>query len=655
MKEAKKEYYKIEILNYLMNKEVVSTSQLAEAVGMSEKSIRNKIYEINEFLKENDMGIIQKKPRVGIWLECNDEQKERIQAILINKNATFNRDEDSNRMDEVLKIFFKLRPWETVTTQKLANELYLSSPTILKVIRECEKWLLNYNVSIVNEKNKGYRLDCNENEYRIAMKNFLMKDFNVEKIKSNIDYFFYNIDTKLIQKAIIETENEWNYRFTDESFYEIFIYCCIAYQRKDIQSPVVKDENEIMILQKYNEYPFTVAIFKKLQDKFHILFSNEEVFFLATQMMCSKFIGISAVDEMVEQVSKYDNRLIDFVDMSLRIVGSILDVDLSKDEKLKESLIFHLRPTIFRIRHGFSHTNSLSNFIKTEYKNVFRATMSISILFEEYYGLQLTEDEVGYIVLYIQSAIERMHKHFKVVLIVDSNRAQAQLISERINKSIREIESIKIMSTHDFKLYGDSEGDIVVATTQLDIKDPRIIVIPNLLSESGIVSLREKMTSLFYNKQTKERFFSPECYPLLDLDLLFVEQEFNTREEVLRFMAQSMVDHGYVTKHFIDTVMERENATTTCIGNNISVTHGAQSEVIESKVSIAVLKKPIPWNDEEEVDMVFLLGFKMASPDEIKRIQLFYKEYISIIEKEENIEKIKSMKTNIDLYKFLIQ
>ena len=45
----------------------------------------------------------------------------------------------------------------------------------------------------------------------------------------------------------------------------------------------------------------------------------------------------------------------------------------------------------------------------------------------------------------------------------------------------------------------------------------------------------------------------------------------------------------------------------------------------------------------------------MTTPEEIKRIQCFYKEYISIIEREENLKKIKSMKSNINLYKFLIQ
>ena len=68
--------------------------------------------------------------------------------------------------------------------------------------------------------------------------------------------------------------------------------------------------------------------------------------------MCSKFIGRSELSETLGQVKQYDDKLIGFVNRMLDVIGNILDVDLLSDEKLKESLIFHLRPTIFRIRYG---------------------------------------------------------------------------------------------------------------------------------------------------------------------------------------------------------------------------------------------------------------------------------------------------------------
>lgn len=119
---------------------------------------------------------------------------------------------------------------------EISGEIILSVPTMLKVLKECEEWLAVYHISLVNERGKGYRLKSEENEYRVALKNLIMMKKSGEEIQENIEYFFSTIDVSAIRKCIIQTENEWNYHFTDESFYEILIYCCIAYKRIGIAS-----------------------------------------------------------------------------------------------------------------------------------------------------------------------------------------------------------------------------------------------------------------------------------------------------------------------------------------------------------------------------------------------------------------------------------
>ena len=81
--------------------------------------------------------------------------------------------------------------------------------------------------------------------------------------------------------------------------------------------------------------------------------------------------------------------------------------------------------------------------------------------------------------------------------------------------------------------------------------------------------------------------------------------------------------------------------------------HGSPTEVNESKVAIAILKEPIMW-DNELVQIIFLLGFKMITKEEINRIQLFYKEYVSLIENQEAISRLKEMESSIEIYKYLI-
>ncbi len=75
---------------------------------------------------------------------------------------------------------------------------------------------------IVNERSHGFYLSYHENDYRRALKDFICSKKSIEEIRNNIQLFFHNIDVNLIDKCIVETENEWNYKFTDDSFYEIF-------------------------------------------------------------------------------------------------------------------------------------------------------------------------------------------------------------------------------------------------------------------------------------------------------------------------------------------------------------------------------------------------------------------------------------------------
>ena len=63
----------------------------------------------------------------------------------MRSNSVAIKDDEKERKREVLKLLFKLYPWETVTTQKLAEELYLSAPTILKILKDCENDLKSYS------------------------------------------------------------------------------------------------------------------------------------------------------------------------------------------------------------------------------------------------------------------------------------------------------------------------------------------------------------------------------------------------------------------------------------------------------------------------------------------------------------------------------
>jgi len=86
MKRSKDKFYMKQIFDCISDGEIIATGKIAKEIGLSEKSVRNRLNELSDFLLENKLGEIQRKPRVGIWLEANENQKEEIQKILSDEN-----------------------------------------------------------------------------------------------------------------------------------------------------------------------------------------------------------------------------------------------------------------------------------------------------------------------------------------------------------------------------------------------------------------------------------------------------------------------------------------------------------------------------------------------------------------------------------------
>lgn len=101
--------------------------------------------------------------------------------------------------------------------------------------------------------------------------------------------------------------------------------------------------------------------------------------------------------------------------------------------------------------------------------------------------------------MYIQAAIERKIHQYKAILLTNFNMGHAQLMKERIKKVVPEIRSLEIVSTHDFKLDDYYDIDIIISSKETKVKDKRIVVIPNVLSENGILALRNYLDTINSN------------------------------------------------------------------------------------------------------------------------------------------------------------
>ena len=103
---------------------------------------------------------------------------------------------------------------------------------------------------------------------------------------------------------------------------------------------------------------------------------------------------------------------------------------------------------------------------------------------------------------------------------------------------------------------------------------------------------------------------------------------------------------------FRDSIYERENESTTEVGEYTAIPHGRSETVKENSVCIATLKKPVIWNFEtkEEIDIIFMLAVKKDSSD--THIEIL-SELASKIMEENFISNIKNSDSKNEIYKII--
>ena len=87
----------------------------------------------------------------------------------------------------------------------------------------------------------------------------------------------------------------------------------------------------------------------------------------------------------------------------------------------------------------------------------------------------------------------------------------------------------------------------------------------------------------------------------------------NNQEEAIRYAGQILVDNGYVESSYIDKMFEREELTSTYMGNFVAIPHGtedAKSEVNDSGLSVVTVPEGVEYGDGNTVKILIGIAGK---------------------------------------------
>ena len=119
-------------------------------------------------------------------------------------------------------------------------------------------------------------------------------------------------------------------------------------------------------------------------------------------------------------------------------------------------------------------------------------------------------------------------------------------------------------------------------------------------------------------------------------ELVFLQQKFETKEEVITFLGNQITQQGLVGEGFIEAVFEREKVSPTSFGNFVAIPHPISPQTDHTFWVICTLQKPITWG-EKPVQFVCLLCVEKNNNRDLQRM---YDKLVHLVDNHDIVQKL---------------
>lgn len=182
--------------------------------------------------------------------------------------------------------------------------------------------------------------------------------------------------------------------------------------------------------------------------------------------------------------------------MLIEECGRSLDCNLADDRELRDGLAAHWGPAFYRVRNHFPIRNPMLKQIVAEYSTLFSVIRaSCTRVFP---GVDIPDDEIGYLVLHFGSAIARKRsggERFRALVVCSAGIGSARMLASRIKAELPRIEIVANLSWFDVTAVSRDRWDILVSTIPLPLDPGEYVLVDPLLSADGLEALRAHMAA----------------------------------------------------------------------------------------------------------------------------------------------------------------
>lgn len=619
------------ILQFFCKTPVTTINTLASRLGVSDRTIRNDIKQLNQELK--DCAIIEGVQGKYSLRVFRADRFRKIYSDIIQSDEFMNS--SRNRMDYMFgKLMCSEKP---LLTDELAYEMNIGRTTLVSDLKKLREEIKEYHLTVIGKTSKGLLLHGTEADIR----NYVLNN-NYDSIYRN-----YPMDSEieeLINDFFKEHYFEKNVRISFERFVILML------DRFLTGHFIGQLPGKYYNMTARPEYPLIDTLVERFAKVLHVDIPVEEKLFIFLPIM-----GMRTPTDIHDMHSiMLDKNIPKLTENIFGRIQQKMDIRIESGN-FTEEFLYHVMFMMNRLRFGVCLKNTMLDDIKEKYPLAYQmAGIASDVINEEYY-LNVTEDERGYLAAYFGVFLTeydlKKEKSFRIAVVCGTGRVTARLVAVQLKKILDS--SVEISLYADEKVHSEilHNYDIILTTVELSCPcDRPIIQIQEIFNEKELLHKIEKAK---YWNQIEIPVLDNNWFiitGLLDENRFFVFDEKETYESALKQMVKDLEIHGYVDAGFMGRLQKREEKGTMIFDQEIAIPHAVQYEGDKLVLSMGIF---LQKNNtvQKNIKVIFLLALPEESDMDDNLLLRVYDEIIAIAQDKKLLNKI----SKIDSFSALIQ
>ena len=592
------------------NQQTITSRDLAAKLKVSDRTVRNDIRILNNELAKYGLKIDTIRGK-GILFEMGGASSTLLDYPMSPGNTLQTRADRVNFL--VVKLLLSDKGLDL---GELEDEMFVSKTTLENDINYVRKFLSSRHphISLMRSENR-ISIENDEWKKRLLFTKMIAESWDYH---SREGVLLQNSPLKIDTIDIIFNHTKRNLKQNNIKLddYDLITFIfTIAVAEFRIRTGHPLSELPEMTPDSLKVAVFVSSLLDEIEDLVSVRFDDIERKNIMLSLSFRQIPNLEPVsrEEMLQLV---DQNALRTVDLFLISLIKEYGIDFSRDDQLYADLAYHIFRLEKRLRYSYERKNPMLPLIKTRFVFFFELAMVIRDCFLEVYGMNINEDEWGFVADYLITSADRSEKTrfpngIPVAFVSHLSRSNQEMLASQIKAVYGNAIELKgPFSMYEKEKIIGSDPQLILSTIQLEKVRPELSSIPHMTISTMLKDEMFITMNRLLRQVNEQMLFPPLPEPpqsYFDSRLFFHDLSLPSEEDVISFIAKRIVELQYAPPECVSYAIDREYMSSTAMEYGIAIPRVRTPGSGRTVISVANLKSPMQWGDQK-ISMVFFLS-----------------------------------------------